>query len=197
MVNFDCGKARRRAGLFETPYFNRRLKFFVEVAHRAGDIDSAWNAALAVLHALDDACRLVALGTVGRLRRVHHLLAVPCFCNLGHLAVFLLLGLSLRTSAAANGFNGAVIGSPSAAKAFPGRQRDSLPPVYIRAARAVSARQFVCSVSAGGGCGGETGRICTSAGAAGSAGPIAASCWRRAAASRSTGMPPGTITGAL
>src|ERR1017187_2151246 len=41
------------------------------------------------------------------------------------------------------------------------------------------------------------GPIWISAGAAGSAEPMAASCWARAAASRSTGMPPATITGAL
>ena len=50
--------------------------------------------------------------------------------------------------------------------------------------------------------GAAAGRICTRVGvwdgAAGSAaGLIAASCWRRAAASRSTGIPPGTMTGAL
>src|ERR1035438_6735831 len=39
--------------------------------------------------------------------------------------------------------------------------------------------------------------IWISAGAFGSAGPMADSCWARAAASRSTGMPPGTITRAL
>src|SRR5208282_5526893 len=42
-----------------------------------------------------------------------------------------------------------------------------------------------------------TGSICTSEGADGSGGPMAASCWRRAAASRSTATPPGTMTGAL
>ena len=60
------------------------LKFFVEVAGGARDVDAARNAALAVLHALDDACGFAALGTVGRLRRVHYFLAVTCFGYLGH-----------------------------------------------------------------------------------------------------------------
>src|SRR5215831_11457992 len=77
-------KARRLAGLSLVPIFDFRLKFFVEVTRRTRDIDSARDAALAVLYALDDARRLAALGTVGRLRRVHYLLAVTCFGNLGH-----------------------------------------------------------------------------------------------------------------
>jgi len=62
----------------------RRLELLVEIAHRARNVDSAWDAALTVLYALDDARGLFALGTVGRLRRVHFLLAVPCFRYLCH-----------------------------------------------------------------------------------------------------------------
>jgi hypothetical protein len=70
---------------FSVPNFKIRLELLVEIAHRARDVDSAGDAALAVLHALDDARRLAALGTVGRLRRVHYLLTVTCFGNFGHL----------------------------------------------------------------------------------------------------------------
>ena len=77
-------KARRAAGLFLSSIFNLRLKLFVEIARRTRDIDSAGDAALAVLYAFDDARRLAALRTVGRLRRVHYFLAVTCFGNLGH-----------------------------------------------------------------------------------------------------------------
>ncbi len=77
-------KARHRAGLFHIPNFIYYLKFLVEIARRARDVDSARNAALTVFYALDDTRRLAAFGTVGRLRRVHFLLAVTCFCNLGH-----------------------------------------------------------------------------------------------------------------
>lgn len=99
----------------------RRLKFLVEVARGARNINSAGNAALAVFYALDDARRLFTLGTVGRFCRVHFLLAVACFCNLGHLSVVLLLGLSLHTFATANGFNGAVVCLPLVAKRIAGR----------------------------------------------------------------------------
>src|SRR5579863_8042906 len=82
---FDpCGKARRKAGLLRRKNFNSNLKLFVEIADRAGDIHSTRNAALAVFDALDDARGLAALGTVGRLRRVHYLLAVACFGNFSH-----------------------------------------------------------------------------------------------------------------
>jgi len=71
-------------GLFLCCSLKRLLKLFVEIAHGARNVDAAGDAALAVLYALDDARRLAALGTVGRLRRVHYFLAVTCFCNLGH-----------------------------------------------------------------------------------------------------------------
>ena len=56
----------------------------MEVAHGTRDVDSAWDAAFTVLDALDDARGFRALGTVGRLRRVHHLLAIASFGNFGH-----------------------------------------------------------------------------------------------------------------
>src|ERR1017187_6106959 len=58
------------------------LELLVEVARRAGNIDPARYAALAVLHALDDARRLAALGTIRALAGVHHLLTVRRFCDL-------------------------------------------------------------------------------------------------------------------
>jgi hypothetical protein len=77
-------KSPARAGLFHPSKPIGYLKLLVEVARRARDIHSAGNAALAVLYALDDARRLAALRTVGRLRRVHYLLAVTCFCYFCH-----------------------------------------------------------------------------------------------------------------
>jgi hypothetical protein len=62
----------------------QRLQFFVELTSRAGDEDAARNIALTILHALDDPGGLFTLRTVGALGRVHHLLAVTCFCDLGH-----------------------------------------------------------------------------------------------------------------
>ena len=96
---YNKRKARPMAGLFVCARAQLGLKFFVEVADRARDVDAAGDAALAVLYALDDARRLAALGTVGRLRRVHYLLAVTCFGNLGHRSGVLLLGVSLHTHA--------------------------------------------------------------------------------------------------
>jgi hypothetical protein len=58
------GKARRggRALLFEA-YWS--LELFVKFAGRAGDVDSAGDAAFTVFDPLDDAGGFVALGTVG------------------------------------------------------------------------------------------------------------------------------------
>jgi hypothetical protein len=83
-LRFVQEKARRAPGFFYPSNFYWNLKFFVEVARGARDIDSAGNAALAVFYALDDARRFAALGTVGRLRRVHFLLAVTCFRYFSH-----------------------------------------------------------------------------------------------------------------
>src|SRR5258708_5833812 len=58
------------------------LQLLVEIARRAGNINSARNPALAIFHALDDARRLAALGTIRALACVHHLLTVRCFCDL-------------------------------------------------------------------------------------------------------------------
>jgi hypothetical protein len=63
---------------------NLHLKFFVEIAGRAGDIDPTGDPTLAILYALDDAGGLAALWTVGGFRRVHYLLAITCFGNFGH-----------------------------------------------------------------------------------------------------------------
>jgi hypothetical protein len=58
-------KAQPLGWAFLDSNFNGYLKLFVKVASRAGDIDSAWNAALTIFHPLYDAGRFVALGTVG------------------------------------------------------------------------------------------------------------------------------------
>ena|ERR1039458_447247 len=60
------------------------LELFVKLASRAGDEDAARDVALTVLDPLDDAGGFGALGTVGALGCIHYLLAVPCFCDLGH-----------------------------------------------------------------------------------------------------------------
>src|ERR1700722_598160 len=60
----------------------RTSQFLEELARRAGNINPAGNVALAVLHPLDDAGRLAALGAIGALGSVHHLLAVGCFSDL-------------------------------------------------------------------------------------------------------------------
>ena len=64
------------------------LQLLEELAGRAGDVDSARDAAFAVFYALDDARGLAALGAIGALGGVHDLLAVCGFCDLRH---FLLL----------------------------------------------------------------------------------------------------------
>src|SRR5271165_3167173 len=61
-----------------------RLEPFVEFASGAGDVDSAGNAALAVLYPLDDAGGLAALRAVGALGGVHYFLTVCGLRNLGH-----------------------------------------------------------------------------------------------------------------
>jgi len=79
------GKARRLGRALG--YYQSELKLFEEVAGRAGDIDSAGNAALTVLDALDDAGGLGALGAIGALLGVHDLLAVTGFGDLCHCSV--------------------------------------------------------------------------------------------------------------
>ena len=55
------------------------LELLVEVAGRAGDVDSAGDSALAVLDALYDADGFGALGTVGALGGIHCFLTVAGF----------------------------------------------------------------------------------------------------------------------
>ena len=62
----------------------RNLQLLVKFARRAGNKNSAGDAALAVLYALYDAGLLAALGAVGALGSIHHFLTVGCFCDLGH-----------------------------------------------------------------------------------------------------------------
>ena len=129
-------KARHMAGLFGDQSLNERLEFFVEVADRAGDVDSAGDAALTVLDALDDTRGLAALRTVGRLRRVHYFFTVTSFCDLSHcLGVSPSWGVSAHASCA-GGFNVAVLAllpwDPS-----PGthtEEADSLGTVYLNRA---------------------------------------------------------------
>ena len=96
-------------GLFLRCDLKQRLKLLVEIANGTRDVDATRNAAFAVLYALDDARRLAALGTVGRLRRVHYFFAVTCFCNLGHRWGVSPFGVvSAHTRKRARGFNVAV-----------------------------------------------------------------------------------------
>ena len=57
------------------------LELLEEVASRAGDVDSAGDAALTVLDALYDSCGLGALGAIGALVCIHDLGAVTCLGN--------------------------------------------------------------------------------------------------------------------
>jgi hypothetical protein len=103
-------KSPAGAGLPIYWYLLERLKFLVEVARRAGDIDSSRYAALAVFHSLDDARRFAAFRAVGGLRRVHCFLAITSFGNFGHgLGVSPLKIVSAHTRRSiTRGFNGAV-----------------------------------------------------------------------------------------
>ncbi len=60
------------------------LEFFEEVAGRAGDIDSAGDAALTILDPLDDASGFGAFGAVGAPAGVHDLFTVAGLGNLRH-----------------------------------------------------------------------------------------------------------------
>jgi hypothetical protein len=60
------------------------LELFEEVTCRAGDVNSAWRAALAVLDALDDAGGFGTLGAICALVGVHDLLTVAGLGNLRH-----------------------------------------------------------------------------------------------------------------
>src|ERR1035437_5791281 len=114
---------------------NHCLKLLGEIAHRARDIHAARNSALAVLYALDDARRLLALGTVGRLRRVHFLLAITSFCDLCHRSgVSPSWGVSAHTRKTLHAASTSRSSTASASKTIAWRKRDSLPPVYIKPA---------------------------------------------------------------
>jgi hypothetical protein len=60
------------------------LELFEEIAGRAGDVNSARNAALTILDALDDAGGFGALRAIRALIGIHDLLAVACLGNLCH-----------------------------------------------------------------------------------------------------------------
>src|SRR5215469_11392579 len=60
------------------------LQLLVKLAGGARDVHPAGDVALAVLHALDDAGGLAALGAVGALRGVHDFLAICGLCDFGH-----------------------------------------------------------------------------------------------------------------
>jgi hypothetical protein len=64
--------------------FKNYLEFLVEVADRARDVDSAWDAALAVLDALDDARRLEHLGQSVDFVVSITFLRSPVFAIFGH-----------------------------------------------------------------------------------------------------------------
>jgi len=105
-------KARQLPGFLLDSNLKQYLKFLVEIAYRARDVDSARDTPLAVFYTLDDARGLAALGTVSRLRRVHFLFAITSFCNLCHGLGVSPSGGCLCTHAQgsdARGFNGAVV----------------------------------------------------------------------------------------
>ena len=64
--------------------WKKELELLEEFAGRAGDVDSARDAALAVLDALYDAGGLGALGAIGALLGIHDLLAVTGLGDLCH-----------------------------------------------------------------------------------------------------------------
>ena len=60
------------------------LQLLEKFAARTRNIDSAWNATLAILHALDDSGFFTAFGTCGRFRGIHDLFTVGRLGNLRH-----------------------------------------------------------------------------------------------------------------
>jgi hypothetical protein len=60
------------------------LELLEEIACRAGDVHSAWRAALTVLDTLHDAGRFGALGTIRALVSIHDLLTVAGLGNFRH-----------------------------------------------------------------------------------------------------------------
>jgi hypothetical protein len=72
------------------------LELFVELAGRAGDINSARDASFAVFDALHNAGGLAALRTIRALGRVHNFLAICCLGNLGHGEKLSFLSLETR-----------------------------------------------------------------------------------------------------
>ena len=127
-------KPGSKPGFLYASNLKRYLKFLVEVAYRARNVDSAGDAALAVLDALDDARRLVALGTVSRLRRVHYLLAVTCFCNLCHLSGASPSRGCLCTHPPGRTASTARTYAASHRNLIAWKERDSLPSVYMTVA---------------------------------------------------------------
>jgi hypothetical protein len=122
------------AGLFTIHNSKFYLKFLVEVARRTRDVDSSRNAPFAIFDTLDDTRGLAALGTVGRLRRVHYLLAVASFRNLCHGLVGSPLGIvSAHAHQDGGGFNGAVFCSGLNEETEPGLAAFSLqhPQLYL------------------------------------------------------------------
>ena len=60
------------------------LQLFVEFARGAGNVDAAGSVAFPVFYALYNARRLAALGAIRALGRVHNLLTISRFGDLGH-----------------------------------------------------------------------------------------------------------------
>ena len=77
-------KSPARGQAFLVSCFVSPSELLVKVARRARDVNPARNSALPVLHPLHNPRGLAALGAVGRLRCIHDLLAVACFCYLRH-----------------------------------------------------------------------------------------------------------------
>lgn len=76
------------------------LQLLEEFTRRAGNINPARSAALAVFHALHDARGLPTLGTIRALAGIHDLLTICCFCDLcsyGH-GSFLLISIAQHSA---------------------------------------------------------------------------------------------------
>jgi len=65
------------------PIQSRLLELLEKLTARAGNVNPAGDAALAVFHALDNARGFAALGAIRARCGVHDLLAVGCFCDFG------------------------------------------------------------------------------------------------------------------
>jgi hypothetical protein len=80
-------RSNRPRGQSETYDPEPVLQLLVELTRRARDKDPASDASFTVFNPLRDARRFAALGTIRALGGVHFLLAIGCFCDLGHFSL--------------------------------------------------------------------------------------------------------------